>query len=61
MTSLKEERAEQQRWTARLRRPDPAYDMLAANEFDSTAARDATNGEGAGGDAAIRSAQRALL
>lgn len=34
LTSLDKERAEQQRWNARLRRADPAYDMLAANEFE---------------------------
>jgi phenylacetate-CoA ligase len=38
MTSLSEERAEQERWTARLRRADPAYDMLIANEFDDLSA-----------------------
>ncbi len=56
MTSLKEERAEQQRWTARLRRADPAYDMLAANEFDSTAAHDARTAKAIGRNAALRSA-----
>ena len=40
MTSLDEERAEQQRWNARLRRADPAYDMLTANEFDDTRTHD---------------------
>jgi len=40
MTSLDEERAEQQRWNARLRRADPAYDMLTANEFDNARAHD---------------------
>jgi phenylacetate-CoA ligase len=34
MTSLAEERAEQERWTARLRRPIPQYDRLVEYEFD---------------------------
>jgi phenylacetate-CoA ligase len=34
MTSLPEEHAEQQRWTARLRRPEPAYLTLVENEFE---------------------------
>lgn len=34
MVSLAEEREEQARWTARLRRPVPAYDRLVENEFD---------------------------
>ncbi len=33
MTSLAEERAEQLRWTSRLRRPMPEYDRLVENEF----------------------------
>jgi phenylacetate-CoA ligase len=40
MTSLDEERAEQQRWNARLHRADPAYDMLTANEFDDAHTHD---------------------
>ena len=40
MTSLDEERTEQQRWNARLRRADPAYDMLTANEFDDARTHD---------------------
>jgi phenylacetate-CoA ligase len=35
MTSLAEERAEQQRWSSRLRRPVPDYDRLVDNEFRS--------------------------
>lgn len=39
MVSLAEEREEQARWTARLRRPVPAYDRLVANEFDPSDAQ----------------------
>ena len=34
MTSLAEERLEQQRWTKILRRPEPRYDKLVENEFE---------------------------
>jgi len=35
MTSFAEEKAEQQRWTRILRRPNPAYDKLLENEFET--------------------------
>jgi phenylacetate-CoA ligase len=35
MTSLAEERLEQQRWTKILRRPEPFYDKLVENEFET--------------------------
>jgi phenylacetate-CoA ligase len=35
MTSIAEERAEQQRWMRLIRRPVPAYDRLLENEFDT--------------------------
>ena len=56
MTSLDEERAEQQRWTARLRRADPAYDMLTANEFDDARTHDDRTAKALG--AVLRFVQR---
>jgi phenylacetate-CoA ligase len=41
MTSLAEERAEQERWNVRLRRPRPQYDQLVENEFRSPEERSA--------------------
>jgi len=35
MTTVADERNEQRRWTARLRRPTRLYDLLLENEFDS--------------------------
>ncbi len=35
MTSLAEEQTEQRRWTSRLLRPTPIYDVLVENEFQS--------------------------
>ncbi len=35
MTSLEQERREQQRWTDRLKRPVPVYDALIEGEFES--------------------------
>jgi phenylacetate-CoA ligase len=41
MTTLEEERAEQRRWSARMRRADSAPDLLLANEFQAADAHDA--------------------
>jgi phenylacetate-CoA ligase len=41
MTSLAEEHAEQRRWTARLRRPEPAYLALVEGEFEPEERREA--------------------
>ena len=48
MTSLAEERAEQLRWTSRLRRPMPDYDRLVENEFRPPEEQNAQSARGLG-------------